>query len=152
MENFIKNKIAIKKVGSPIEFTTTTIKYLCDMKKVVGSKYAPETVPLGNGLVMLADEEGRMKRLKHNFYMWLPKSYTPYQSIIGTVVFVRIKPVNPNEELYDYEIGDLTEADERIINSIFDEVFQNRLKTEFLKRYKNEDNPEGYWNWRITQI
>lgn len=152
MENVSNNLIAIKKVGSPIEFTTTSIRYLCDMKKVIGSNYAPEPVPLGNGLVMLADEEGRMKGLKHNFYMWFPKSSFPYQTIIGTVAFVRIKPVNTYGEIYDYEIGELTKDDRVFINSIFDKEFQNKLKTEFIKRYKSEENPKNYWHWQITQI
>lgn len=152
MENVSNNLIAIKKVGSPIEFTTTPIRYLCDMKKVIGSRYAPETVVLGNGLVMLADEEGRIKGLKHNFYMWFPNSSFPYQTIIGTVAFVRIKPVATIGEIYDYEIGELTKDDRDFINAIFDKSFQNELKTEFIKRYKSEESPENYWDWTITKI
>lgn len=148
----MKNKIAIKRVGSPLEITTTSVQYRCDMKEFINSDRIPEMVSLGNNLFLLADEDGRMKKLKHNFYLFLPQRSFPVQTIIGAVAFVRIKPILSVGEIYDYELDSITDADVEFINTILEPETQCRLKEVFLDLYKDEENPEGYWGYCIKEF
>lgn len=146
----MEHKIAIKNIGSPVSFENTSLKYRCDLKKVIGCENIPEMVEISNGLFLLADEEGRMKNLKHNFFAFMPHHSTQFQTITGNAVFARFKPVNGLTEIYDYELDDLTQQDVDFINCLLVEELQNILKERFIKRYKDVDNPVGYWGFTVS--
>lgn len=144
------HKIAVKRIGLPISYENTSLKYRCDIKEVIGCEHIPEMVEIANGLFLLADEEGRMKKLKHNFFAFMCRHATQFQTIIGDVVFARFKPVDYLKEIYDYELDDLTESDVKYINALLEKDIQNLLKEQFIKRYKDVDNPVGYWGFTVS--
>lgn len=73
-----------------------------------------------------------------------------FQTIIGDVVFARFKPVDYSKEIYDYELDDLTESDVKYTNALLEEDIQNLLKEQFIRRYKDVDNPVGYWGFTVS--
>ena len=51
--------------------------------------------------------------------------------MVGTVVFIHTKPVTESGEIWDYEVGELTEEDCEIINGLLDEKLQKKLNKQF---------------------
>lgn len=128
----IKKKVAVKRVGKPIEIIETDTRYRTDFAKSVINNYA-EYIQMQDGwLFCCADEEGLIKNLPVNFLMEMQSTAFPLQKITGDVVFVRCKPVDyMHEEVYDLEIEDLTESDISLINSLLSENQQAELKSRF---------------------
>ena len=86
---------AIKKeVNNPCEVIDIDCRYVCDVIKAVPELGYIERVPMENNILLLADEEGHIKGLPHNFFLSFPNSkHFPVQDIIGTVVFIKTKPL-----------------------------------------------------------
>lgn len=127
-------KIGIKRVGQPFEIIETNEKYRSDCaRKLIGCKY-DEGVWLDSvrTFSLMVDEEGLRKELPTNFLMAMTNPYFPIQKMVGDVVFVRTKPVQSfYEEIWDYEIEDLTQMDVEIIRRILDSDLQKRLNEQF---------------------
>lgn len=140
---------AIKKeVNKPCEVIDIDCKYVCDVIKAVPELGYIERVPMENNILLLADEEGHIKGLPHNFFLSFPNSkHFPVQDIIGTVVFIKTKPLPPlDEEIYDYEVDGLSNEDVELIKKIFTEDNQAKLSKKFDEIYKDRD----YWSPIVT--
>lgn len=127
-------KIAIKKVGEPLEITETTYKYRTECEKSILKTYADHITLSPDGCFTLSvDETGLMKELPINFYMAMANPDFPIQKIVGTVVFIRCKPVEYNGvEIYDYEVDDLTNNDLLLIEHMLNENVQKKLSENFV--------------------
>lgn len=92
--------------------------------------------------------KGACKGLPHNFFLSFPNSkHFPVQDIIGTVVFIKTKPLPPlDEEIYDYEVDGLSNEDVELIKKIFTEDNQAKLSKKFDEIYKDRD----YWSPIVT--
>ena len=128
-------RIAIKKVGEDLQILETTEKYQrkC-VKSFLGENRCPEFVYLNNNktLSVGVTEDGLLRNLPLNFYMSVNNSYFPVQKMVGTVVFTRVKPLNyDGEEIWDYEIEDLTDKDLELIEKILNDMTQTFLESNF---------------------
>lgn len=66
---------AIKKeVNNPCEVIDIDCRYVCDVIKAVPELGYIERVPMENNILLLADEEGHIKGLPHNFFLSFPNS------------------------------------------------------------------------------
>ena len=110
------NKIMVKEVGQASRIIEVDDKYVTECAKKFIHDY-PEYVHLGNELYLFVDGEGLIKELPVNFLLEINSPYFPIQKMVGTVVFIREKPVGPGE-IYDYEVDDLTELDMKLIEFI----------------------------------
>ena len=134
-------KIAVKEIGKPLKIEETTEKYRTDMAQKYISSKDLEGVWLNDNhtLSLMVDEVGLWKELPLNFLMGFQSPHFPIQKMVGTVVFVRTKPItNYLAEIWDYEVEDLTDEDISVINYILSDEHQNELKSRF------KDYGKGY--------
>lgn len=129
-------KIAIKEVGKELRVVDVDERYerAC-VKKFTGQDDPVEFVPLNDeGTFYIGvNENGLPLELPVNFLLGVDNPYYPIQKMVGTVVFVRHKYVNPwLEEIWDFEIEDLTDDDMRLIEKILSPEYQNSLAERFI--------------------
>lgn len=133
--------ILIKKVKENKEVISTDKRYVGDLKEYLNADFYPESVELSSkGLFCCVDEDGYPKNLDFNIFIPTLSPDFPIQRLVGNVVFYRVKPVNYSGEIYDYEIGELTEKDLEIINKILSEDEQKRYNKMFNVMYNSVDN------------
>lgn len=133
--------IVIKKVKENKEVISTDKRYVGDLKEYLNADFYPESVELSSkGLFCCVDEDGYPKNLDFNIFIPTLSPDFPIQRLVGNVVFYRVKPVNYSGEIYDYEIGELTEKDLEIINKILSEDEQKRYNKMFNVMYNSVDN------------
>lgn len=128
-------KILVKEVGKDIQIIDTQEKYrgAC-VKKYTGKEYGAEFVPLNKEgtLCIGVNEDGLPLDLPTNFLLRMNSPYWPIQKMVGTVVFIRTKYVNPwKEEIWDFEVEDLTEEDMELIEKILSSEYQDILNKCF---------------------
>lgn len=126
-------KIMVKEVGKDLEVVDTEEKYFGDcVKNYLGKDITVERVYLdGMEFMMGVDEDGLMKQLPLNFLMCMQNPVFPVQYIVGTVVFVRCKPCNPfEEEIWDFEVSDVTDEDIRKVERYLDKDYQEFCRKE----------------------
>ena len=71
----------------------------------------------------------RLYQLPLNFLMSMQNPVYPVQYIVGTVVFARCKPCNPyEEEIWDFEVADVTEEDIKQIEGYLSDYYQSALR------------------------
>ena len=132
-------KVMVKKVGCPLEVVETNEKYFGDcVRSFLGENITVERVYMGGKnpfeFIMGVDEDGLPKQLPLNFLMEMNNPHYPVQLIVGTVVFVRCKPCNPyEEEIWDYEVADITDSDKEKVEKWLDREYQSRLMVAFAK-------------------
>lgn len=128
-------RIAIKEVGKELVITDTKQKYRSDcVREFVGQDSTVEFVKMNeDGTFALGvNEDGLAMELPTNFLLGTLNPYFPIQKMVGTVVFVRCKYANPYvEEIWDYEVEDLTEDDLECINLILSGEYQKGLAERF---------------------
>ena len=130
-------RIAIKEVGKPLEIREVTDVYRGDCCRNiidVGDWGTVEYVRMSHDgtMCMAVDEDGLMKRLPLNFLFASNNPHFPIQKIVGTAVFVRTKYVNVYEqEVYDYEVDNLTDDDIKVIEGMLGEKEQSVLGKMF---------------------
>lgn len=132
-------KVLLKKVGYPLEVVETDKKYFGEcVKSFIGKDITVERVYLdGFEFIMGVDEDGLPKELPLNFLMGFNDTHFPVQLIVGDVVFVRNKPCNPyEEEIWDFEVMDVTDSDKEKVEKILDPVEQSRLGSAFRGFYR----------------
>lgn len=133
-----KKRIVLKKPGEAPQVIEAELQYRCELKQYIGDYV--ETCPIADSnLVFACDEEGHPKGLPFNCYAETASVTFPVQMLVGNIVFTRIKqPVNPYDELYDYEIESLTDEEIDFINKVVlsdenqkecGECFRNRYKS-----------------------
>lgn len=124
-------KIMVKEVGKPLAVVDTKEKYFGDcVRSYLGKDITVERVYLdGTEFMMGVDEDGLMKQLPLNFLMSIQNPIYPVQYIVGTVVFARCKPCNPyEEEIWDFEVTDVTEEDIKRIEGYLNDYNQSALR------------------------
>jgi hypothetical protein len=124
-------KIMVKEVGKPLAVVDTKEKYFGDcVRSYLGKDITVERVYLdGTEFMMGVDEDGLMKQLPLNFLMSIQNPIYPVQYIVGTVVFARCKPCNPyEEEIWDFEVTDVTEEDIKRIEGYLNDYYQSALR------------------------
>ena len=132
-------KVMVKKVGCPLEVVETNEKYFGDcVRSFLGESITVERVYMGGEnpfeFIMGVDEDGLPKQLPLNFLMEMNNPHYPVQLIVGSVVFVRCKPCNPyEEEIWDYEVADITDSDKEKVEKWLDREYQSRLMVAFAK-------------------
>ena len=133
--------IVIKRVNASKEVLNIEKRYVGDLKEYLNADFYPESVELSSkGLFCCVDEDGYPKNLDFNIFIPTLSPNFPIQRLVGNVVFYRLKPVNYSGEIYDYEIGELTEKDLEIINKILSEDEQKRYNKMFNVMYNSVDN------------
>lgn len=82
---------AIKKeVNNPCEVIDIDCRYACDVIKAVPELGYIERVPMENNILLLADEEGHIKGLPHNFFLSFPSSkHFPVQDILAQLCLLK---------------------------------------------------------------
>lgn len=125
-------KIAIKEVGKDLQIVETDKKYRteCD-KEYTGKDHYVDFVQIGENLLLGVNEDGLALELPINFLLGTTCAHFPIQKMVGTVVFIRTKPVNGWDEIYDYEVDDLTDEDIARIEHILSSLVQSRLRRQF---------------------
>lgn len=124
-------KIMVKEVGKDLAVVDTKEKYFGDcVRSYLGKDITVERVYLdGMEFIMGVDEDGLMKQLPLNFLMSMQNPVYPVQYIVGTVVFARCKPCNPyEEEIWDFEVADVTEEDIKQIEGYLSDYYQSALR------------------------
>ena len=117
-------KICLKKPGSKNILVECGEQYRTACAKLfLGEDTTVTFVRLNSDgtLFMAVDEDGCMKRLEPNFVLECRDIFTNSirgDVIVGRAVFMRIKQVGL-EEVWDYEVDDLTDEDLKIIENIF---------------------------------
>lgn len=133
-QGVVSMKIVVKEVNKNHVVTHTDKVYRSEcVKQFIGTDKIAEFVPITNdGLFIGVDEEGLVYDLPVNFLIETNSPYFPIEKMVGTVVFVRIKPIESSGEIYDYEVGDLTKKDIAIIDMILSDGYQAFLKKNFV--------------------
>lgn len=124
-------KIMVKEVGKPLAVVDTKEKHFGDcVRSYLGKDITVERVYLdGMEFMMGVDEDGLVKQLPLNFLMSMQNPIYPVQYIVGTVVFARCKPCNPyEEEIWDFEVTDVTEEDIKRIEGYLNDYYQSALR------------------------
>lgn len=124
-------KVMVKEVGKPLAVVDTKEKYFGDFaRSCLGKDITVERVYLdGMEFIMGVDEDGLVKQLPLNFLMSMQNPIYPVQYIVGTVVFARCKPCNPyEEEIWDFEVTDVTEEDIKRIEGDLNDYYQSALR------------------------
>lgn len=150
----MKHKIILKESSSPtLLIINTNKKYRGDIKELINAELI-EIVRLDDsGLCLLVDEDGYGKDLPHNFFLSFGNSVYPIQTIIGDVVFARLKPLDySNGEPWDYELESLTESDIQTIKQILRDDVQAKYRSMFENLYGDTNNPQNYWGFTVTSI
>lgn len=112
-------KVMVKEVGKPLAVVDTKEKYFGDFARSY----------LGKDITVEVDEDGLAKQLPLNFLMSMQNPIYPVQYIVGTVVFARCKPCNPyEEEIWDFEVTDVTEKDIKRIEGYLNDYYQSALR------------------------
>lgn len=155
-------QIVIKKIDAPMQLVNVSCKYLCELKQLFLNKGCAQTVtlqyvPINKNIMLVVDEAGYLKNLSHNFFIKSSNKDFPIQTIIGTAIFARVKPLPCCGEIYDYEIDSLSDKvdslsdkDNALIAQILSIDNQNYLSKRF-----NEVFGEGkreYWSVIIRKL
>lgn len=129
-------KVMVKEVGKPLAVVDTKEKYFGDcVRSYLGKDITVERVYLdGTEFMIGVDEDGLFKQLPLNFLMSMQNPIYPVQYIVGTVVFARCKPCNLyEEEIWDFEVTDVTEEDIKRIEGYLNDYYQSALRLAVLK-------------------
>ena len=133
-------KVMVKEVGKALAVVDTKEKYFGDcVRCYLGKDITVERVYLDDmEFIMGVDEDGLMKQLPLNFLMSMPNPIFPVQYIVGTVVFARCKPCNPyEEEIWDFEVTDVTDEDIKRVEGYLSDICQNSLRLAIKAMYDN---------------
>lgn len=129
-------KMILKKVGEPPQIVETDKKYRAEaVREFLPDADTQDRVYLEAGMTftMIVDEDGLNKELPLNFLMEMASTAYPVQLIVGDAVFVRTKYANAyNEELWDYEVEDVTAADVEKVKGYIDNGLQEELIIKFM--------------------
>lgn len=130
------NRIIIKKPDMPFEVIETGNTYSGECGKLidVNEGITVQRVYLSKDMTftMFVDEDGLSKELPLNFFLSVNNPFHPVQAIVGTVVIVRTKYVDIYaEEIWDFEVEDITDDDIKMVEKMLDPTYQNKLMFEY---------------------
>lgn len=146
----MKHKIAVKHPGKPLEIVEIESKYRTDVKPLIAQDN--DTIlqfvimeQTGDRVFCFAcDKEGLLKNLPLNFEMLTQSGNTSFLSkVVGSVVFLvyELEDVY-NQEVYDFEIRDVTEADIELAKHLLNEKTQRKAKSLAKMDPHIHDRPE----------
>lgn len=132
----MKHKVAVKYPGKPLEIVEIESQYRTDVKSLITKD--DDTIlqfvimkQTGDRVFCFAcDEEGLYKDLPLNFEMLTQSGNTSFLSrVVGTVVFLvyELEDVY-NQEIYDFEIRDITDKDIELAEHLLNEKTQKQAK------------------------
>jgi hypothetical protein len=132
------HKFIIKKPDAPFEVIETDNTYSGECGKLIDGteNITVQRVYMNDNMTftMLVDEDGLPKELPLNFFLTVNNPYFPVQAIVGTVVFVRTKYVNPyEEEIWDFEVESITDEDIEQVEKLLDPAYQRGLAIQYSK-------------------
>lgn len=150
----MKHKIILKKSNSPtLSIINTKRKYRGDIKELINAERIEIVWLDDSGLCLLVDEDGYGKDLPHSFFLSFVNSAYPVQTIIGNVVFARLKPLDySNGDPWDYELDSLTDSDIQTIKQILSDDLQTKYRSMFESLYGDTNKPQNYWGFTFTTI
>lgn len=131
-------KLLLKRVGKPLEVVESTEKYMMDCaKRFFAQDVFTGRVWLdGYEFVMIGDDDGPYKELPFNFLIGFERSVAPVETVLGDVVFIRNKPADPwVEELWDFEVTDVTDQDIDLVSKLLDPSTQDVLREVAARLY-----------------
>lgn len=135
------SRIVVKDVDKEYQIIEVKDKYITQCAKKFIDNQHPERVIIDQDedgdLNLCVDEDGLPKELPVNFLLKCNGPW-PVQKMVGTAVFIKTKPVNPYEEIWDYEVTDLTDKDMQIIRHILSEEYQDDCRIHFRDYGKGE--------------
>ena len=104
-------RVAYKRVGEPLQIESTDFRYQYQYAdKILGEAVTKYNQRIDdNGFLLVVDDDGWAKNLTLNFY--LPGKKNQVMPIKGDVAFIRVRKPDMFENIYDYDIIDLTETD-----------------------------------------
>ena len=102
-------KIIKKEPGKKYEIIETDIEFQYDFRSLLNGR--SEFVYVTKDLKYIVDEDGLFKRLPVNFCIMSNSSTYPVYKLLGTVFFVRTKPVYKYGEYDDDRVIDLKSED-----------------------------------------
>lgn len=132
----MKHKVAVKYPGKPLEIVEIESQYRTDVKSLITQDN--DTIlqfvimkQTGDRVFCFAcDEEGLYKDLPLNFEMLTQSGNTSFLSrVVGTVVFLvyELEDVY-NQEIYDFEIRDITDKDVELAEHLLKEETQQQAR------------------------
>ena len=124
-------KVLLKRVGQPLEVVESTEKYMMDCAKSFFAEdvYTGRVWLDGYEFVMIGDGDGPYKDLPPNFFIAYDRPVAPIEIVLGDVVFIRNKPANPwAEELWDFEVTDVTDQDIELVSKLMQPSTQEELR------------------------
>lgn len=131
-------RIAVKQAGAPLELREVVHQYRTDAAMDILGRAAeqrPIWLDSKRTLAFICDDLSTMKQRPINFYIEVPNPFSPVQIITGDVVFIRTKPCDPStEEIWDYELEDITETDIGLIQCLLSDRTQISLALEYFAR------------------
>lgn len=141
----MKKRIIVKRPMQSAELIETEITYRCALKEYISNDRGVllESVHFGFGhqfsakgkLVAIVDEDGIPKNLDMNIFIPTKSSVHPIQLLYGNVVFCRL--VLDDNDLYDFKVEGLTDADINLINMLLIEYSQINLGKKFNQMYSS---------------
>jgi len=128
-------KIIIKRVGKEPEMMNVNAVYRCDVISMINTDLT-DTIHLSEDTLfrMWVDEEGLIKQLDLNFFIATNNPFFPIQTIVGDVIFARIKKPDYTKELYDYELDNITKEDILHMDKLLKPHYQYGLYQEYMKK------------------
>ncbi len=130
-------KMILKRVGELPQVVETDKRYQTEaVREFLPDVDIQQRVYLEDNMrfTMIVDENGLSKNLPLNFLMEMASNVYPVQLIVGDVVFVRTKYADPfEEELWDYEVEDVTAADLEKVKGYLAYDLQEKLIRRYME-------------------
>lgn len=122
-------KIMVKEPGRKARIINFDGKYRDEVRKFIGKDATLESVGIKREsescLEMMVDEDGKIIGLEPNFF--LPLRGWGVDTIVGPVVFLRRNNPSFEEEIWDFELEDLTEKDIALLQYVLSTEGQGKI-------------------------
>lgn len=119
-------KVLLKRVGKDLEIIETDKKYVNEvLKELLGPYVRQGKVLITDNFKLYYDELSYINNGKINFYIKTNNPYESMEEIKGDIVFIENRPVNYwLEEIWDYEVIDVSETNIKMANDILNESYE----------------------------
>lgn len=114
-------RVILKRAGKEPELIETEREYANEVvKDLLGKDITKERVVVGKHFFMFVDGMGYFKELPVNFVINTTSEFFPRQAIMGDVVFIKCSDNYLYQEIWDYEVIDVTDEDIELVNFMTD--------------------------------
>lgn len=112
-------RVILKRVGKEMELVETEREFANEVvQDLLGNEIRTERVVAGKHFSMFVDSEGVFKNLPVNFSVYTNNDLLPMYHIQGDVVFIKYSDNYLYEEIWDYEVEDVSEEDIELVKYI----------------------------------